>query len=304
MKVLHTTLGPKRPDELGVILPHEHVFVDLRHWNQEGYAQAEASDVVALMAPEIEKARARGATAIVECSTGGVGRRADLDLAVSKATAFPLVVPTGWYREPWIPDTVKAAPEDQLYEAMLAELEGDIERTGVKAAWIKLSAGDEGLTEAETKILRAAGRAAARTGAVIGSHTTKGRVVRDQLAVLEAVGADPARFIWIHAQKESDFAVNLEMAARGVFIEYDNLGNSPDEGHLERILRLLEAGHADRILLSHDRGWYDPAKPGGGVPKPYTHLFDAFLPKLRAAGVDEATITRLTVANPFDAFAR
>jgi phosphotriesterase-related protein len=28
------------------------------------------------------------------------------------------------------------------------------------------------------------------------------------------------------------------------------------------------------------------------------------LPKLRAAGVDEATIVQLTHANPFDAFAR
>ena len=30
MPSLITTLGPKRADELGMILPHEHVFVDLR----------------------------------------------------------------------------------------------------------------------------------------------------------------------------------------------------------------------------------------------------------------------------------
>jgi len=29
-----------------------------------------------------------------------------------------------------------------------------------------------------------------------------------------------------------------------------------------------------------------------------------FLPKLRAAGVDEATITRITHDNPFEAYAR
>ena len=51
-------------------------------------------------------------------------------------------------------------------------------------------------------------------------------------------------------------------------------------------------------------GWYDPAQSGGGTPKPYTHLSEVFLPKLRAAGVDAATITQLTRHNPFAAFAR
>ena len=49
---------------------------------------------------------------------------------------------------------------------------------------------------------------------------------------------------------------------------------------------MLDAGLGDRLLLSHDRGWYDPAQPGGGTPKPFTYLSEVFLPKLRAAGVD------------------
>ncbi len=104
MTHLITTLGPKSADELGMILPHEHVFVDLRTWDQPGYAQADTTEVIELMAPQITKAQAAGVTAIVECSPVGVGRRADVLKAVSEATHFPLVVPTGIYREPWIPD--------------------------------------------------------------------------------------------------------------------------------------------------------------------------------------------------------
>ena len=73
---------------------------------------------------------------------------------------------------------------------------------------------------------------------------------------------------------------------------------------MPRILRALEAGLGGQLLLSHDMGWFDPAQPGGGVPRPYTHLVDSVLPKLRAAGVDEAMIVRLTETNPFEAFAR
>ena len=83
MAQLITTLGPRNADELGPILPHEHVFVDLRTWDKPGHAQADAADVIALMAPEIERIKAHGFTALVECSTVGVGRRADIDRAVS-----------------------------------------------------------------------------------------------------------------------------------------------------------------------------------------------------------------------------
>jgi phosphotriesterase-related protein len=223
---------------------------------------------------------------------------------VSEATSFPLVVPTGIYREPWVPAWAQAAAEDALYDWMLGELNGTIEQSGVQAGFIKLSAGDDGLTDCEAKILRAAARAGAATSAAIGSHTIRGRVVRDQLDIVEACGYDASRFIWIHASAEPDVAINLELARRGVWVEYDWIGDPADDNmFVDRIQRMLDAGLGDHLLLSHDRGWYDPAQPGGGNPRPFTYISEQFLPKLRAAGVDEATIHMLICDNPFRAFA-
>ena len=303
-KALFTTLGPLTRDRLGAILPHEHVYVDLRTPQTPGYAGGAADDVVRLMAPEIERIKALGITALVECTTGGVGRRADFDLAVSQATNFPIVVPTGNYREPWIPDWVATASEAQLEAWMLRELTERFDEADYRAGWIKLSAGDDGITPLEAKILRAATRAAIATGAVIGSHTIKGRVVLDQLDIIAAEGGDVSRFISIHSQAEPDFGLNLAVAERGAWIEYDNIGWVADEELLPRVLGALEAGRGAQMLLSHDMGWFDPAQPGGGTPKPYTHLSEVFLPRLRAAGVDEAMIVQLTHDNPFEAFAR
>lgn len=303
-KQLFTTLGPLTRDRLGKILPHEHVFVDLRTPDQPGYAQADTAAVVALMAPQIEAIKAQGITALVECSTGGVGRRADLDLAVSLATDFPIVVPTGNYREPWIPDWVATASEAALESWMLKELNEGIENTGVQAAWIKISAGDDGITPLEARILRAAARAAKAMGAVIGSHTIKGRVVMDQLDIIEAEGGRADRFISIHTQAEPDFDMHRAVAARGAWIEYDHVGRASDDEVVALILRALEAGLGRQLLLSHDRGWFDPAKPGGGEPQPYTHLVAHLLPRLRAAGVDDDMIVQLTETNPFEAYAR
>jgi phosphotriesterase-related protein len=287
------------------MLPHEHVFVDLRTWDKPGYAEADAADVVRLMAPEIERIKAVGYAALVECSTVGVGRRADMDLAVSRATGFPIVVPTGIYREPWVPPFGHEWDEDRLSDWMLLELTEGIESSGVVAGWVKLSAGDAGITPVEAKIMRAAARAAAKTNAVIGSHTIRGRVVMDQLNIIERAGYSPSRFISIHTQAEPDPALHLAVARRGAFIEYDWIGvHGSDESYIENIHRVLDAGLGGRLLLSQDRGWYDPALPMGGTPKPYTYLHDVFLPKLAASGVDASTIAAIQRDNPFRAFAR
>ncbi len=304
MAQLMTTLGPKTASDLGLILPHEHIFVDFRLPDHPQHGVADAAAVVALMAPEVEKAQALGVTAMVDCTPVGVGRRSDILKAVSAATGMPLVVPTGIYREPGVPAWAHAASEHALATWMLSELRGEIEESGVQAGWIKLGVGDDGITDCEAKILRAAARAGRDTEAVIGVHTMRGRVVREQLDIIEAAGYSAARFIWIHAQSDPDFDMHLEIARRGAYLEYDGIGYGDDAFYLEYIPRALDAGLADQLLISHDRGWYDPAMPGGGEPKPFTYLLEQFLPKLEAAGVDEATIHRLTHTNPYRAFAR
>ncbi len=288
MPKLITTLGPMAADELGLILPHEHVFVDLRTWDQPGYGEADTADVVRLMTPEIDRARLAGVTAIIEPGPIGVGRRADILLAVSQEAEFPLVIPTGVYREPWLPPWVRDASEAELRDWMIAELTDGIEDTGVRAGWIKVGATDDGITEAEAKVLRAAAGASIATGATIGSHTVRGHVARAQLDLIEQTGASADSFVWIHAHVEPDIAIHHELAQRGAWIEYDGIGEpEQDAMFIDLIQRGLDAGLGDRILLSQDRGWYDPAQPGGGTPKPFTYLPEQFLPRLAEAGVDE-----------------
>jgi phosphotriesterase-related protein len=302
---LDTTLGPLPLPARGCILPHEHVFVDLRTWDQPGYAEADLEDVVRLMGPEIEHVRAAGVVAIVEPGPIGVGRRADILLAVSQATQFPLVAPTGVYREPWLPPWVQEASETDLAAWMHRELTGEIEETGVRAGWIKVGASDDGLTAAEAKVLRAAASASTQAVATVGSHTLNGAVARHQADVFEAAGGNPGRFVWIHAHREPDVAIHHELGRRGIWLEYDGIGEPGANGmFVDLVRRGLDAGLGDRILLSHDRGWYDPAQPGGGTPSPYTYLTERFLPLLADAGIDDATIDRLTRLNPFAAFAR
>jgi len=308
MATLYTTKGEYGRDDLGLILPHEHIFADLGPMEEANWKDAEAEPVIEQIAPMIERAENAGITALVECTPEGVGRRVDIDLAVSEATDFPVVVPTGVYQEPSIPEWVREAGEDDLSEWMVEELTEGVEDTGVRAAWIKVSTDDDdltGLSEDEAKILRAAARAGAETGAVIGSHTLHEDVVHQQLDVIEDAGYTAEQFIWIHSQAEPVEA-HERVADRGAWIEYDWIGGEDqDDGrYVDLIQRMLDAGYEDQLLLSQDRGWYDPSQPEGGEYSEYTYLVEEFLPKLREAGVDEATIDHLTHDNAFDVYAR
>ena len=155
------------------------------------------------------------------------------------------------------------------------------------------------------KVLRAAAAASAATGAAVGSHTLAGWVARAQVDAFEAAGGSAERFVWIHAHREPDVAIHHAVARRGAWIEYDGIGEpGTDAIFVGLVLQALDAGLGDRVLLSQDRGWYDPAQPGGGTPRPFTYLFERFLPMLSEAGVDGPTLDRLTRINPFAAFAR
>lgn len=73
-KRIQTLTGLLDIDALGLILPHEHLFTDLRGPSVPGYAQAESEVVVQVVQPYLAEASAAGVTALVECSTLGVGR--------------------------------------------------------------------------------------------------------------------------------------------------------------------------------------------------------------------------------------
>ena len=304
MLAIITTLGLKQAPELGIILPHEHIFANFDSLDHGDAHTVTPETVLDHMGPSLRSAQAAGVTLLVDATSIGGARRADILAAVSAALDLPVVAATGIFREPWITQWVEQQGEEGLRVWMEHEITTGIEDSGVRAGWIKLRSGDDELSPAQTVLVRAAARAGAATGVVIGSHTVAGRVAARQVDVIEEAGYAAARFIWIHAQVEPDFAWNLELARRGAWIEYDGIGDSPSDAiYVDRILRMWEGGCGDHILLSQDRGWYDPVKPGGGIPKPYTYLTEIFLPKLASAGLSDQQIRQMTIHNPFNAYA-
>ena len=307
-KHVHALKGPIEMDVLGLILPHEHLFTDLRGPHVPDYAQGEPSAVVNAVEPYLAEAAAMGVTALVECSTVGVGRNLSVLRSLAEATSIHIVPPTGVYRDAYIPDSLREVSEGDLAALWIKELVDGIEGTSIRAGFIKLAMSDDGPTDLEVRNLRAAARASQSTGAAIASHTIGGRIAKKEMEILEGEGLDLGRFIWVHAQTEPDLSILKEAAGRGAYVELDTVGASfqSQSELLETAIALIEAGFANQLLLSHDAGWYNPAHPDG-LPEDgyrgYTALAQDFIPALLKRGIGEEEVRRITVHNPAQAFA-
>jgi phosphotriesterase-related protein len=105
-------------------------------------------------------------------------------------------------------------------------------------------------------------------------------------------------FIWVHAQTEPDASLHARAAARGAWVEFDGIGEESVDKHVALVLQMHAAGRLDRVLVSHDAGWYHVGEPDGGRFRPFDTLFTKLLPALKAAGVSEANVRHLLVDNP------
>ena len=308
VKRIQTIKGSVEIDSLGLILPHEHLFTDLRGPSVRGYAQGDPSAVEKVVGSYLAEAVVAGVTALVECSTIGVGRNLSVLQKLAEGTPIHIIAPTGVYREAYIPASLRESSVEELATLWTKELTEGIEGASIRAGFIKLAMSDDGPTALEIRNLKAAAKASQNTGAVIASHTIGGKVARKEMDVLEETGLDLHRFIWIHAQTEPDVSILEDAARRGAYIELDSVG-APYQSQtelLEIVMTLIQAGFISQLLLSHDAGWYNPAR-ADGLPdegyRGYTAVAMDFIPALLQRGITQEQIRLITVNNPSNAFA-
>ncbi len=116
------------------------------------------------------------------------------------------------------------------------------------------------------------------------------------LEILERNEVDPHKWIFIHAQNESDFDLLRIAADRGAWIEIDGIGEGREEQNLTPLLKLLDNGFDDRLLISQDAGWFTVGEEPGAKKRPFTFLHERFIPLMRRYGVDDDLIRALTIA--------
>jgi phosphotriesterase-related protein len=339
---VQTVLGAIDAADMGITLPHEHLLIDFTIMFKEPESERErelarrpvgldnlgwirrnfSSSLDNLRLTDENVARDElllykqaGGRTVVDPTNRGLSRDPRALARVAQATGLHIVMGSGYYVAAAHPADMDARKVDSLAREMVADLTVGVDGTGVRAGFIGEIGTTWPWTDNERKVVRAAVLAQRETGAPLMIHP--GRHERLPLEIVEMIrreGADVSRTIMCHIERTIvDPAVLLELAATGVYLEYDLFGletsyypynpsfDMPnDAGRLRQILFLIEHGHLDQILMSHDIAYKHCLTHWGGYG--YHHLLLTVVPRLRQKGADDATVRRLLVENPQRAF--
>ncbi len=302
--IIQTVRGPIPAAALGPTLPHEHLLVDFIGADQVSPTRYDADEVFRVALPHLRRAHDLGLRALFECTPAFLARDPRLLVRLGEAGGLHLVTNTGLYgarQNVFLPPYAHTETAAQLAARWIAEARDGIEGTGIRPGFIKIGVDlDPALSPVQRKLVAAGALAHLATGLAVAIHTGRGPGL-EQLDVLREHGVAPSAYLWVHAQNADDTAL-FTAADRGAWISCDGLNVNTVTRHLHLCRELKKRGHLARVLLSHDAGWFDPAKPGGGTFRPFDLLSTVFIPLLRREGFTAAEITRLTVENPAAAF--
>ena len=309
-----TVNGPETPGKLGIALEHEHILVDFIGADSTGYFRWNRDSVIERMIPLIAKIKDKGLRTFIECTPAYLGRDPWLLKELSRRTGIIFITNTGYYgsqKNKFIPESFFSENAEELAETWISEFRNGIETSGVKPGFIKIAVeNDSVISPDHRKLVAAAGLTHLRTGMTIASHTGPDHLAFGQIEILKGLGVHPSAFIWVHAQRGTLEGIT-EAAKQGAWISLDNIRYRPGlesgapnsiEWYADRIEAMKSALLLQKVLLSHDSGWYDPSKPRGGDINGYTDIFDYLLPELTSRGFTKDDIDQIMVKNPAEAF--
>lgn len=303
-----TVTGEIPASRMGVTLPNEHVLVDIASIDSVGINHYNRDSVIARVLPYFEELKPYNVSTFVDGTPEFMGRDPQLLAELSRKTGMNIITNTGWYAsddEIHLPKEIKNMSAEEIAAVWIDEAKNGIGNTGIKPGFIKIGLNKINLSETDKKLVAAACLTHLETGLTIMSYTGPAQAALDQLTILKKYGIDPSAFIWSHAMEEPSNRNILAIAQMGAWVAFDGIQNDMEsQVRIDRLLQNLKATRQlNRMLLSHDAGWYQPGKPNGGVFRPYTELFGTFSLLLLSEGFTREELDQMIIKNPAEAFA-
>lgn len=243
--------------ELGITLPHEHLFIDCRFRLSEPtdpeemklahqkinignlwyarYNRFSSEDNLVFDNEEMAISEAMyfkeaGGSTIVDVTSNNIGRKPTSLVKVSKATGLNIIMGTGYYIAPSYTPEMKmdSRTETDIADEFIREITVGVGDTGIKAGIIGEIGMSWPIEAGEKKALRAAGIAQQETGAAINVHPG---IYKDApfecVKILEEVGADLNRVVVSHIERSlpiSARSARAKLAEKGCYLEIDLFG--------------------------------------------------------------------------------
>ncbi len=315
MQVMSVT-GPVDEADLGRVLVHEHIVIDLPGQELDPSYAPDIDEIVARGVDQLQKLRDLGVGAIVDPCPIELGRDPELYAKVSEKSGVKIVFATGFYMESMgIPYYWRARDAEEIAEFYLSEITDGVGSTGFRPGIIKAATGLDA-SPLERRVLAGAAIAQREGGVAIITHTENSRHGDVQQAIFAENGANPARIMIGHQDEQKSAAPIAALAANGTFVGIDRVGMeglASDDHRADMVVELVRGGHRERICLSHDcvcstKAAKVPFALSSGVKitveqflgnmKPMTHVLTVFADKLRERGLTEEDLDTIFRDNP------
>ncbi len=281
-----TVQGVIDSNDLGIISPHEHVFIDIRNQftNPSEAAQKALSkknisitnlDVLsrnpyALLdnlvlnnfntaEKELMRFKKAGGDTIVDATSIGIGRDPRSLMAVSRTTGINIIMGCGYYTFDTHPPDMNTKTVEEIRDEILSDITVGIGDTHIRAGVIGELGTSEEIHPNEVKVLKASGKAHIDTNVGIIVHTypwaNNGFEIID---ILIGEGVPPEKISINHVDVEIDIDYCSGIAEKGAFFEFDDFGKEyyidrPDRGFAGGVFaRDIERVRALKILI--DKG--------------------------------------------------
>jgi phosphotriesterase-related protein len=314
VNTVNTVLGPIPAGDLGVVSVHEallSVMPGAEHAYDIPFDRAEIFEV---LARKLTDFRATGGTTIVDSTGMFAGRDVRLYQALSRSTGVHIVASTGMGPEemlggyfltpqtnpptPWPAEKFADLFTREITEGMVVPR---VERRGA-AGLVATAADPEGRTATEESLFRGAARTALATGVPVSLRYGEDAVSDLEVLLDEGLPADRVVVGGLDRRDAVADGAPLEIARRGAYVALDHVGTDDDDRYLtdrERaalVLDLVEAGSADRILLSSNAIGVAKGRPDHDLP--FGYVAATFVPFARSQGLGGQDAQRLLVDNP------
>jgi phosphotriesterase-related protein len=313
---VQTVTGPVKIAELGRTLMHEHILISNPGVEYDPKQALDRPALVKEAVKRLKELRELGISTFVDPCPIELGRDVTLLKEISEKSGMNIICATGFYFEArGLPFYWRHCSVDEIAELYIREIETGVADTGVRAGLLKCATGAPKITALEDKFLTAATIAHKATGTAILTHTEDGLCGPEQQQIFGREGVELHRCLIGHCCGSADGAYHRRVVDAGSYIGFDRIGSiarQPDEARADGVVRLIDAGFQQQIMLSQDRicsirgakppphvaQWIADLTAQGQWPPPYTHIFKSFFPLLRARGVSDAQIASILEDNP------
>jgi len=310
MTKIMTVTGPISPKELGFCQPHEHLMIS------QGVSAtvnpALCIDDIGRSAAEAAQFRAMGGNTIIDAQPGGCNRVAEALVQISCDTGVNIVASTGVHKHIFYPkdhwiftqeqDVLRDVFIHELTVGMYTNIDVTLSREYIPscAGIIKIAYDLEGLTPVYDKCFKAAAEAARECDVPMMIHIEQGSGAGRLLDTLISWGVNPRKVMFCHMDREiMPLSFYVPFLEKGIALEFDTIGRfkyHSDEDEAVLIKGLIDMGYEDQILCSLDTTRerlkaYNPSGVG------LCHLFTSFFPLLKAYGVADRQIRKISHDN-------